>query len=864
MATHADFATLTFNERLGDSMTDLEFPGPHATFVGNKSTIKHFTIEGAVQAPAYLLIQTYDVEAAHHRILLNGADLPGPDLPIHPSGQRWQLWLKLIDPGTLHQGTNTIQILKNSPLDNFIVGSVVITWHELESADPCGGCASALNLHSLGEFGPYGNVADAQATLKDALTAMISQGGGVLCIPPDAPIGFYPRHSAQAAADAPSVTIWDFRGGATRIHVPPMGASNTESTVAGGAILERDLSKNLSWQGVYSAANLASRCTGGASSFSSKLTQDVVAGIDRRFYVPSVRGLFVDQLLLVGGGEPEKLKVKELGRDATGFYFVADAGHAHHAGAQVYNKNVVNALSISDTSNCDNQSMSLTVDRTTYGTGDSFAFAGTLRYQGNIMSGFGDEGGVGASIQLIHDLDCFRGEVESWNPSTRALVYKTSAAAQSTRSPQKVGTSRPLVNLNPAKWITAGHIIVIPPNYDPKGEYARPSSVPSDYHVIIGTKEVVWDAAVIGRFIAVDEPSEYYTLADGTPSQRVYRFWHITGLAPHTAEDDNPTGLWMLFVERTSWCTSTRNGLSLIKHDNYTTYPDHIRPLRYIIAPGAWVSDVRQGVSGTTPGNIGQALAADPRTLILAPSLHMGASPVDLTFEPGDPILNPPGADVWQPSGFRVRHFENYTGMMKGASFLSENLGSVQVGAGLHIQGVQGTLDQVAAYQKDGQPSFDTGIYLFASCYAGIRIRGPVRDAAIELWQPLGNPQPIVWRHQGKGGVSMLHAHPETGHFTFYGGDLNYQNNGTLNLRGLSSTGVPANNLRGNKTIQGNTTQQDILFATAEPDANYSVFIESSWVSARAVQKKTSTGFTVVFEEPSPAGGGELDWFLVR
>ena len=49
--------------------------------------------------------------------------------------------------------------------------------------------------------------AEAATTLEQALKALIDQGGGVLVIPRDAPEGWYPRNSLQAAYNTPGVTV---------------------------------------------------------------------------------------------------------------------------------------------------------------------------------------------------------------------------------------------------------------------------------------------------------------------------------------------------------------------------------------------------------------------------------------------------------------------------------------------------------------------------------------------------------------------------------------------------------------------------------------------------------------------------------
>ncbi|MFP5289161.1 MAG: hypothetical protein ACLGI9_25720, partial [Thermoanaerobaculia bacterium] len=86
------------------------------------------------------------------------------------------------------------------------------------------------NFHLLGEYGPYATVADAKATLETAIGKLLVDGGGVLCIPRDAPAGFYPRNPGQTALGQPGVTIVDYRQGFERTYVPPIGTVDSAAS----------------------------------------------------------------------------------------------------------------------------------------------------------------------------------------------------------------------------------------------------------------------------------------------------------------------------------------------------------------------------------------------------------------------------------------------------------------------------------------------------------------------------------------------------------------------------------------------------------------------------------------------------------
>jgi len=115
------------------------------------------------------------------------------------------------------------------------------------------------------------------------------------------------------------------------------------------------------------------------------------------------------------------------------------------------------------------------------------------------MSAAGDEGGLCYGADIVQDPDAFRGTVEKWDPKTGTLIYKAGA-----HSPQKLGMSRPILNMNPKKWVTAGKVKVVPAGYAYLREKAEQQSL------VVGGEDVGWDESLTGRFFAIDEPSEYY------------------------------------------------------------------------------------------------------------------------------------------------------------------------------------------------------------------------------------------------------------------------------------------------------------------------------------------------------------------
>jgi hypothetical protein len=128
MALRADFEVITFWEHLGDKEGDIK---TSAKFVGNQTTVRNFFIGQAPYGRGYVTLQLYDVHSSDHHIKINGVELAGMDIPKHPKENRWLTWSDTIETGILKQGSNTIQIVRASGGDNFIVRDVIIHWREL-------------------------------------------------------------------------------------------------------------------------------------------------------------------------------------------------------------------------------------------------------------------------------------------------------------------------------------------------------------------------------------------------------------------------------------------------------------------------------------------------------------------------------------------------------------------------------------------------------------------------------------------------------------------------------------------------------------------------------------------------------------
>jgi len=492
----------------------------------------------------------------------------------------------------------------------------------------------------------------------------------------------------------------------------------------------------------------------------TKILVDVAAGNGQKFYISeSDKGkILPGQSLIIRTGV--YIKIRHLGIDRHGRYFIPETNPNLIQGESIYSKNIVGGLIITDTANCDNQSPSLKIVRSSYGAGDTFGTWNELNYQSNIMSAGGDEGGVGNASELKQDLDCFWGVVEKWDENKRELIYREKSPVP--QNPHKLGTSRPLINMSKRGWIHQGKVLVVAPGVN----YLRSGKLQNEIEttktgdkisristsLVVGNSDANWDESIVGKFFAVNEETEYYENGDDyyhaeggkikSYSQaagekiRVYRWWHITDFE---IRKDNK---FNLYIEQVVWDNTlfVKGGPSLFLAENYTYSADRTRELSYIIAPGAWVTDVRKGVAIPSAGRVGlPSPIEEERVLKLAPTYNHTEPEVEAArkplFEAGDLITNAPGAEPWNPTGFRSRHFSGFPTQKETASFISKNLGAVQMSAGLIVSDAHPgkSLDVVLEKQKDRKPSFKTGVDITASTKIGLLIHDRFSRAGIDI-----------------------------------------------------------------------------------------------------------------------------------
>ncbi|MBP8951381.1 MAG: hypothetical protein KBI47_03245 [Armatimonadetes bacterium] len=734
---------------------------------------------------------------------------------------------------------------------------------------------AAPTTRSLEEFGDIGTLEAANAALEAAMAQIISDGGGVLVIPPDAPERLKIDNLKQAERTtsnySPVVTIMDYRRGYAVYHVAPIGKWGGDTWAGLSIVRKLNLGEqSLPHCGVHAAQGIANYVVSGTSSYMATLTDAAQKGTDARCYVDTIRGIWVGANLnvtssVVGYAPPyDRVTVKSIAWDPERRcnYFTCDLEYDHPAGALVYNKHFMPGLLIAGYSNSDNQTAGeLAVTRHNYAVGDSFVISGMFKYMGDVFSGFGDEGGIVLNAETVGEVDGFHSTVESVDWTSDTITYKPGKC-----NAQTLSTSRPLINMNRDKWITQGTVVVVSPSGEYKGQkypgvIGGPANV-FNYQggAIIGSEDCPWDESILGRFFCLTEDTE--TILPGDPStvggyasaadRPIYRWYQINGF------ERNPDGTKRIRILRVRWSAVAAGAPTLFLDDNYTS-DGHERPMTYAIAPGAWVYDVSQGWAdvAVTGGHVDAGTC--PRKVRVTPNGDRGTQ---FDFAPEDPIEQPPGPDPWQPRPLRIRQFDQMPSTMGSATIELQQLGRVQVPNCISISGLVSDRGQLPQ-RKDGKPSFGTIMDIQAASKVGIDFHGDVLDTAIMFRQPGGHPQPIRWRNDVVGS-SSLGVDAATGDFVLTGGNVDLTGKALRNTRGLSATGTAASNLRGiNVAVQEGKAELEIRFDTPEADGAYAVTVTPSWMTAIAVPAKSPEGFRIQFATPAPEGA-RVDWLLVR
>jgi hypothetical protein len=153
----ANFTVITFEEHLGlpekhrgSHVDDLDTDGrtygttypADIPFVGLQSTVHTFEIDADPEGPAYMIVRTYNQSDNNHRVYINETELTlrSPyyqDLTNPGMILQWEDNLLFLDGIVLRPQTNSVQIVMGpGSEDDFVVGCVVVHWHEQPFTPP--------------------------------------------------------------------------------------------------------------------------------------------------------------------------------------------------------------------------------------------------------------------------------------------------------------------------------------------------------------------------------------------------------------------------------------------------------------------------------------------------------------------------------------------------------------------------------------------------------------------------------------------------------------------------------------------------------------------------------------------------------
>jgi len=716
--------------------------------------------------------------------------------------------------------------------------------------------SSIKNIYQLSDFGKSGTLQEAAKTLEKAVIEITAKGGGVLFVNSETCNDFIPESNVQKFLGQNSVTIIDIRGGKFRYVLPSLGYRIPSDPFGYASVyMDRQINQeSINPQGTNSILRMSNRLVNGSVSYFQP-----VRGYEKesdpetmKVYLITVKGIAVGmEMTALMGQEKESyserssefsvnVRIEKLGWDKaknTHFAIVRklDARTAWHPVTHLINKATVNAMTIYESTHCDvEEAGTIQIEKHAFGQGDNFGIGMRFCYMGNVMSTGGDENGNAYSVDTWQLLFSFIGKVESWDPDGGKLVYTPDSKRANT-----LGTSRPIINLNPEKWITQGKIAV-------ESEYSETGEIdPACYVRGINTN---WTPEIIGRAIAIDTPEEYA----GNPPEgfwkaalkgrKIRRWWVITNYAKTASGEDR------LWIERIRHLVYDKSVPTLINENNYR------KELPYIIAPCAMTANVSEGVLKEHKMELkGDSIMPgkdDKRTIVLAPSPDSGTK---FDFAPGDPIEQAVGSDPSHPNGYRVRHREAMPSCnSNSSSFYTINNGAYPIGAALAVHGGHDKM------QIPGHSKFFNAIDVSATCDYGVHFRNTIKKAAVFMEKP---EHKIAWKTPAG---NLVLSSDEKGRLNIQSSGLKLNDKAVTGVSGVSATAFAAKNLRGiNIQVKKGTTRQDVVFTEEELSPEYSLIVQPSWLCRSAVVTKRKDGFTVIFDS-APENDSTIDWLMVR
>ncbi|MBN1864359.1 MAG: hypothetical protein JW808_05620 [Victivallales bacterium] len=765
-------------------------------------------------------------------------------------------------------------------------------------------------FHVLSDYGKVSTAAEAKETL-DALVAKIKgQGGGTVVIDNKVSPDFITRNSYQdnpenelyihphgldgykgSYKNFPNVTIMDTRNGYWNFHVPQYGGRSQAGGMGnayGGLGINRTLKmpgKSMDPMGAFSLIDIQNNIVKGSVNFLGMTLEDALPGTDVKLYFHTTVGLWEGAKLVSrkywGDKGREIITVKKILWDADRKcnYVLVDLENEYPAKSFFHHKTYMPGFNMTINSNADSQTAGqIAVWNNKNATGDDFLFSGVMAYSSDISNAPGDEGAVVYDAQVVHSLNRFRSVVKKLDRSDNTLYFEpgNDGYGRERTGCYELAMSRPLINLNEKKWITAGTVVVVASDrvmQDPinkindvyKGK-RYPSS--SGYEIfergglIEGDEETPWDESIVGRYFALDDPSECVLRSDFFNGfhwgpEKTRRWYQIVKF---TQNPDNTKAIRLRRVHR-GWPSA--GGPVLLNPDNYT-WDGHLRPLKYVIAPGAEVYDIANAWQDARNYYLKESHIPNDSPYDNVKIMPNGDVGTSFDFEPGDKIEQAVGPEPWIPRPIRIRMYNHFPSDISSGAIEVYNHSTIANTYGINFIGNRNSEEDMLK-RKDNRPDYLNGVlFSHGSVGAGIRFAGHVRDAALLMDQRLNNPQPIVWKHDLSRRLTSLVANPLNGDLEIKGGNLNIEHAGLIKTCGISATEKKSSNLRGiGIAVPKDSTRVEVTFTTPEPDGDYSLNVQTNWFTMDRVTTKTANGFIVEFSAPAP-GQSTIDWQLIR
>ncbi len=680
--------------------------------------------------------------------------------------------------------------------------------------------ANGTGVYQLDQFGPIDNPKSAQEAFDKADGIISAAGGGVLIIPKATsqewhaytepqPMLRVPDPPAPAAkwGTHPGISVYDLRTPDTFYPAQTSGLS-----------LSRKI--RLPYGQVFPAgkgtiASLNHDILRGTSSYAQQSLSQAPAGAGQTITLPTIQGLFPDLTLSYGPtGAPGSFKVKSLNFDKTTQTWTAtgDLSKPLAKGDLLQSISRTGTFNLQTFSNNENQTFDMLVWQHTYANSSRNLVKASFKYQGDNIPSAPDKGTVLFNAQTQQLTHPFEGQVESFDPTSGALVYKAGAFATDT-----LGSGRPIINLNPAKQVKAKANIY--PNW--------------------GSVEILDNAAITsemtGWFLTIDEPAER------VPGTQARRWWPISYV------NKRKDGLGSIGILRYWWGAHAGRGLGDL-YTNLWSSKEVAKEVNIIIAPGANVYDASDAVQRPEKN-----LVNPKRLLKIVPRSFTGSAS---DFAPGDAITQAIGPDPWHPAIFRSWLFESVPGIGPNALLDVQNNGPIPRGRVMHVHG-GANYNAIFQFQTGGP--------------IGIRFQYPIPEGALVMKaapanakSPLANGIVFTFPGEDKKPTASGVGIDESGRFQFWGREQKGVTLSNQAIAGVTGLNSESGNLRGLAlTIPEGKTTHQITFAKPESSDEYALILRPNWITNYAVQTKTPQGVTVIFDKPAPKDA-TLDWLLIK